>query len=96
VSVYTDEWQTIRPSYTSTAEAGAYLLIIKRDGSLQIHHPKGIKPMNWQPKTDSITARVKDGFCVLTASRNTPAETVRVVMLDIRRNCRPPWPGSRN
>jgi RecB family endonuclease NucS len=83
VSVYTDEWQTIRPSYTSTAEAGAYLLIIKRDGSLQIHHPKGIKPMNWQPKTDSITARVKDGFCVLTASRNTPAETVRVVMLDI-------------
>lgn len=67
----------------STAEAGNYLLIIKCDGSLQIHHPKGIKPMNWQPKTDSITAAVEDGYCVLTASRKSPAETVRVVMLDV-------------
>ena len=67
----------------STAEAGSYLLIIKCDGSLQIHHPKGIKPMNWQPKTDNITAAVEDGYCVLTASRKSPAETVRVVMLDI-------------
>jgi len=39
--------------------------------------------MNWRPKTDSITAHVEDGFCVLTASRRSPAETVRVVMLDI-------------
>jgi len=23
--------------------------------------------MNWQPKTNSITAHVEDGFCVLTA-----------------------------
>ena len=67
----------------STAEAGAYLLMLKADGSLQIHHPKGVKPMNWQPKTDSVTATVEDGSCVLTASRRNPAETVRVVMLDI-------------
>jgi len=39
--------------------------------------------MNWQPKTDSITARVENGFCVLTASRRSPAETVRVVVPDI-------------
>lgn len=68
----------------STAEAGAYLLLIKADGSLQIHHPRGVKPMNWQPKTDAVTATVEDGFCVLTASRRSPAETVRVVMLDIQ------------
>jgi len=68
----------------STAEAGAYLLMLKVDGSLQIHHPKGVKPMNWQPKTDSVSAKVEDGFCVLTASRKSPAETVRVVMLDIQ------------
>ena len=67
----------------STAEAGTYLLIIKHDGSLQIHHPRGVKPMNWQPKTDLITAAVQDGYCVLTASRRSPAETVRVTMLDI-------------
>jgi len=68
----------------STAEAGAYLLLLKADGSLQIHHPRGIKPMNWQPKTDSVTAKVEDGYCVLTASRKSPVETVRVVMLDIQ------------
>jgi RecB family endonuclease NucS len=67
----------------STAEAGTYLLLLKRDGSLQIHHPTGIKPMNWQPRTDSVTASVQDGSCVLTASRRSPAETVTVVMLDI-------------
>ena len=39
--------------------------------------------MNWQPKTDSVTAAVEDGYCVLTASRRSPAETVRVVMLNI-------------
>ncbi len=66
----------------STAEAGSYLLI-KCDGSLQIHHPKGIKPMNWRPKTDSITVRVEDGFCVLNASRKSPAETIPVVMLEL-------------
>jgi len=68
----------------STAEAGAYLLMLEADGSLQIHHPRGVKPMNWQPKTDSVSAKVEDGFCILTASRKSPAETVRVVMLDIR------------
>ena len=67
----------------STAEAGTYLLLLKRDGSLQIHHPTGIKPMNWQPRTDSVTASVQDAYCVLTASRRGPAETVTVVMLDI-------------
>ncbi|MFC4456678.1 endonuclease NucS [Deinococcus sonorensis] len=67
----------------STAEAGSYLLLIKCDGSVQIHHPRGIKPMNWQPKTDHISAAVEDGFCVLTASRRSPAETVRVVLLDV-------------
>ena len=67
----------------STAEAGAYLLMLKADGSLQIHHPKGVRPMNWQPKTDRVTAAVEDGYCILTASRKSPAETVRVVMLDI-------------
>ncbi len=39
--------------------------------------------MNWQPKTDRITATVEDGYCVLTASRKSPTETVRMVMLDV-------------
>ncbi|MFC4455145.1 hypothetical protein [Deinococcus sonorensis] len=67
----------------STAEAGSYLLLIKCDGSLQVNHPRGIKPMNWQLKTDRSVATVEDGYCVLTASRRRPAETVRVVLLDV-------------
>lgn len=65
----------------STAEAGNYLLILKKDGSLQIHAPTGVKPMNWQPKTDAVTAQVEDGYAVLTATRKSPAETVRVTLI---------------
>ncbi|WP_043804500.1 endonuclease NucS [Deinococcus gobiensis] len=66
----------------STADVGTYLVLIKQDGSLQIHHPTGIKPMNWQPKTDSITARVDEDVCMLLASRRSPEELVQVVFLE--------------
>ena len=32
----------------SSAEAGNDLPPLKRDGSLQIRHPRSIRPMNWQ------------------------------------------------
>lgn len=66
----------------STAEVGTYLVLIKQDGSLQIHHPMGIKPMNWQPKTDSLVAQVQEDVCMLLASRRSPAELVQVVFLE--------------
>ncbi|AIZ45186.1 nuclease [Deinococcus radiopugnans] len=66
----------------STAEVGAYLVMIKRDGSLQVHAPTGIKPMNWQPRTDELSARVERGYCVLHASRRSPQELVRVTFLE--------------
>lgn len=65
----------------STAEVGTYLLMIKQDGSLQIHHPTGIKPMNWQPKTDELVARVDEDVCMLLASRRSPVELVQVIFL---------------
>ncbi len=67
----------------SLAEAGQYLLILKADGSLQIHGPKGVKPVNWQPRTDDIQVRLQDGCCVLTARRRSPEETVEVTFLDV-------------
>ncbi|MBZ9715393.1 endonuclease NucS [Deinococcus multiflagellatus] len=66
----------------STADVGAYLLLIKPDGSVQVHAPKGVKPMNWQPKTDEITAFVEDDRCVLAAARRSPQELVRVIWLE--------------
>ncbi|THF85480.1 DUF91 domain-containing protein [Deinococcus sp. KSM4-11] len=65
----------------STAETGTYLVLIKQDGSLQIHHPTGIKPMNWQPKTDELVARVDEDVCMLLASRRSPVELVQVIFL---------------
>lgn len=55
----------------SSIEEGSCLLIPKCDGSLQIHHLKGIKPMDWQPKTDLVNAAAEDRYCVLTASHRT-------------------------
>ncbi|MVN89410.1 DUF91 domain-containing protein [Deinococcus sp. HMF7620] len=66
----------------STADVGAYLLLIKPDGSVQVHAPKGVKPMNWQPKTDELTAFVEDGRCILAAARRSPQELVRVIWLE--------------
>lgn len=68
----------------STADVGTYLVMLKRDGSLQIHSPKGVKPMNWQPRTDEVVALVEDETCVLLASRRSPEELVRVVFLDVQ------------
>lgn len=38
--------------------------------------------MNWQPRTDEITALVEDEHAVLLASRRSPTELVCVVFLD--------------
>lgn len=66
----------------STADLGTYLVLIKHDGSLQIHHPTGIKPMNWQPKTDRIMAEVAEDVCMLLASWRSPEELVQVMFLE--------------
>lgn len=67
----------------STADVGSYLVLLKGDGSLQIHHGKGVKPMNWQPRTDEVSVGIEDGCCVLLASRRSPEEHVRVRFLEV-------------
>jgi len=62
----------------SVAEAGDYLLIVKPDGSVQVHGPRGVKPLNWQPQTDDVRVTCEDGVAVLVAERFTPPETLRV------------------
>ena len=66
----------------SMAEAGQYLVMVKRDGSLQVHGPRGVKPVNWQPRTDDLHVTVEDGRVILTAERRSPAEMVRVIFLE--------------
>lgn len=66
----------------STADAGDFLLILKSDGSLQVHGHRGVKPINWQPKSDSLDLMIEDGVAVLVSERFTPAEFVRVAFLE--------------
>jgi len=65
----------------SVAEAGDYLVMVKQDGSVQVHNHRSVKPVNWQPQTDDIFVGVEDGVAVLRAERFTPSEMVRVAFL---------------
>ncbi|PYE54620.1 hypothetical protein DES52_105260 [Deinococcus yavapaiensis KR-236] len=67
----------------STADAGCYVVMVKCDGSLQIHGARGVKPVNWQPRTDDVSAFVEEGRCVLVASRRSPEEVVKVTFHDV-------------
>jgi RecB family endonuclease NucS len=66
----------------STADAGDFLLMLKSDGSLQIHGHRSVKPVNWQPKSDSLDLLIEDGVAVLVSERRSPAEFVRVAFLE--------------
>jgi len=66
----------------STAQAGDYLVLIKNDRCVQVHGPKGVKPVNWQPKTNRITTSIEDGLVVLKAERYSPKEIVNIIFLE--------------
>jgi hypothetical protein len=65
----------------STADAGDYLLLLKPDGSLQVHAARGIKPLNWQPRVDDLTLELDGDRPVIEARRASPPELVRVAFL---------------
>ena len=66
----------------SVADAGDYVVMMKSDGSLQVHGYKGVKPVNWQPQTDDVWVGIEDGQAVLVAERRSPEEMVRIVFLE--------------
>ncbi len=63
----------------SLTESGDYVVMLKPDGSVQVHGAKGVKPINWQPRTDSIRVlRDEDDRVVLMAERFKPPEMVQI------------------
>jgi len=66
----------------STADAGDFVLMVKADGSLQLHGHRGVKPVNWQPRSDSLDVSLEDGSAVLLSERFSPQEFVRVAFLE--------------
>lgn len=67
----------------SFADAGDLLVMIKPDGSLQVHRDRGVKPVNWQPRVDDLWVGFDEGQAVLVAGRRSPEETLRVVFLEV-------------
>lgn len=63
----------------SLTEAGDYVVMLKRDGSLQVHGARGVKPINWQPRTDDLrVTRDEDRRVMLMAERFKPDELVQI------------------
>jgi endonuclease len=66
----------------SVADAGDFLVMLKADGSLQVHGYRGVKPVNWQPQADHVAVALDAGQAVLTVERRSPEEMVRIVFLE--------------
>ena len=66
----------------SFADAGDYVVMLKADGSVQVHGYKGVKPVNWQPRTDDLWVGLDDAQAVLVAERRSPEELLRVAFLE--------------
>ena len=63
----------------SLTEAGDYVVMIKHDGSVQVHGARGVKPVNWQPRTDDVRVlRDEDDRLMLMAERFKPDELVQI------------------
>lgn len=62
----------------STLATGDRVILVKADGTLLIHNPNGLKPVNWQPPGCSFAVHTGEGVIVLEAVRRRPPEQVRI------------------
>lgn len=63
---------------SSRLELGERVVMIKEDGSVLVHRPRGYEAVNWQPPGCIFHSRVKDGVLQITAVRRAPAESLRM------------------
>lgn len=68
----------------SQLPSGWRLLLFKPDGTLLVHGSQKLKPVNWQPPGCTFSAAREDGRVVLTACREKPKETVRIVLEEVQ------------
>lgn len=76
-----------RVRYKGRAESrlglGERIVLIKGDGTLLIHNPHGIKPVNWQPAGATFGVERDGDLVVLVARRRKPDERVRIAFTDV-------------
>jgi endonuclease len=62
----------------SHLDTGDRVVLVKADGTLLVHNPDGLKPVNWQPPGCTFGLESDGSSLVLVARRPRPAETVRM------------------
>jgi len=69
---------------SSTLDYGERLVILKTDGSIQIHRPWDVNPVNWQPP-DCIfhVDLVDNSFLRIRAIRKSPREIVDIIFKEV-------------
>jgi len=67
----------------SRAEPGDKIVLVKPDGSIIVHGPKGFKPLNWQPDTSYIKVSVEDDKLKMVFVRRRPREVLNVYCSEI-------------
>lgn len=61
----------------STLDEGDRIVLVKPDGTLLVHNPTGLKPVNWQPPGGTVRVDGSTGL-VIVSSRPKPPETLRL------------------
>lgn len=71
-------WVDYEGRANSSLEPGERIVIIKSDGSLMVHRPRGSEPVNWQPPGCIFQPQIASGVLHLTATRIKPSEVLRI------------------
>jgi hypothetical protein len=61
---------------------GDRLVVVKADGTVLVHRPTGLDPVNWQPAGGSVRVET-DPTCRLVARRSAPRERLVVHLEDV-------------
>jgi len=67
----------------STLNPGERILIIKEDGSVLVHRPKGYEPVNWQPPGCIFHSDLREDIFLIKAVRRKPRETLQIFFDEI-------------
>ena len=67
----------------SKLEIGDRLVIVKEDGSVLVHRPKGYEPVNWQPPRCMFEAHIEGDKFVVRAIRKKPRESLKIKFVKV-------------
>ncbi len=63
---------------SSTLEPGDRIVLIKADGSVQVHRPFELSPVNWQPSGSIIRTRIHRDLLILRAYNPREKESLEI------------------